>query len=64
MYVHTVETDDYLYIQYGSYYCRNDKLCGLEVPFVGARDHDWESIYVYLEKPHDNYIPAYITYFK
>jgi len=36
MYVHTIETDDYLYIQYGSYYSRNDKLCGLEVPFVGA----------------------------
>ena len=62
-YVHTVETEDHLCIQYWFYYCRDDKLWGLEIPF-GAHDHDWESVYVYLEKQNDDYIPAYVFYFR
>jgi len=64
IYVHTVETEDYLCIQYWSYYSRDDKTWGIEFPFIGAHDHDWESIYVYLEKQDDDYIPAFITYFR
>ena len=64
MYVHTVESENYLCIQYWTYYCRDDKLWGLEVPLAGAHDHDWESVYVYLEKQNGNYTPAFITYFR
>ena len=64
VYVHTVETEDYLCIQYWFYYCRDDELWGTQYQLFGAYDHDWESVYVYLEKQDDDYIPAFITYFK
>ena len=63
-YVHIVQGNwqerEYLVIEYWFYYVRDDKIWGQ----IGAHDHDWESIYVFLEKENGNYIPSYISYFK
>jgi archaellum component FlaG (FlaF/FlaG flagellin family) len=63
-FVHMVQGNwqekEYLVIEYWFYYVRDDKLWG----WVGAHDHDWESIYVFLEKENGDYVPSYISYFK
>jgi len=63
-YVHTVETENSLCIQYWFYYCRDNKIWNIEIPFIGAHDHDWESVFVYLQKQNETYSPAFITYFR
>jgi len=64
VYVNTLENEDYLCIQYWLYYCRDDKLWGVDIPLIGAHDHDWESVYVYLERQGESYNPAFVTYFR
>ena len=67
-YVHTVQgywdQKEYLVIEYWFYYARDNKLWGIEFPWIGPHDHDWESIYLFLEKEGDGYVPSKIAYFK
>jgi hypothetical protein len=54
-----VESKEYLAIEYWFYYVRDAK------PPVGLpHDHDWESVYVFLERSGSEYVPSSITYFR
>lgn len=74
VYVHTVEgsyeeylggpKEDFLVIEYWLYYVRDSKAFNHEVPVIGAHDHDWESVYVFLKKSGGKFIPSYATYFR
>ena len=70
-YVHTCEctinTTDYLVIQYWFYYCKDGgvisiKLNEEELELVG-HDHDWESIFVFCTRSEEKYTPRMATYF-
>lgn len=62
-YVHTTEisrgNEDYLVLEYWFYYAKDTKFW--DTGFLGAHDHDWESVYIYLDK--SDYSPEFITYF-
>jgi len=68
VYVHTVEgfweEKEYLVIEYWFYFAKDDKLWGVDFPFIGPHDHDWESVYLFLEKQEDGYTPSKIAYYK
>jgi len=71
VYVHTEEGfwqgKEYLVIEYWFYYVRDSKVLDIEVPLCPpmlAHDHDWESVYVFLEKIGTDYVPSTVTYFK
>jgi len=57
-YVHSTEIqrndEDYLVLEYWFYYAEDTKT-------LWPHHHDWESLYVYLNK--DDHSPAYVTYF-
>jgi len=55
---------DFLVVQYWFYYCRDNKFWGIDIPLIGAHDHDWESVYVWFVKEDNDYVPDRITYFK
>jgi len=51
----------FLVIQYWFYYAKDPKMW--EEPFLGSHDHDWESIYIFLEKKEPEPEPQYVAYF-
>jgi len=55
------EDKEFWVIEYWFYYVRDSKLWDVDVPFIGAHEHDWESLYVFLQK--EDLSPVYITYF-
>lgn len=71
LYVHTTEGSwgwsgkekDYLCIEYWLYYAKDNKFGGWENSLIGAHDHDWESVYVFLKKVGTEYTPDYVAYF-
>jgi len=71
VYVHTSEFHssdgkDYLCIEYWFYYVRDDGIkinVGDYEVIIGGHDHDWESVFVFLEKTGTEYNPAYAAYF-
>jgi len=70
-YVHTTECswddEDYFVVEYWFYYARDDGVIPFEVgdKKIGFldHDHDWESVYVFLEKTETSYIPTWVMYF-
>jgi len=52
---------DWIVIEYWFYYVRDNKLW--DIPILGAHDHDWESVYVFLEKKEPEPEPRYVIYF-
>lgn len=74
IYIHTVEFDstvylgkEFLAIEYWLYYTRDDGTTLIEIEddevVLGQHDHDWESVFVLLEKTNNQYSPAYVAYF-
>lgn len=75
VYVHTVEgrwrdwskpslepiVNDYLVIQYWFYYTKDPKMW--EIPILGTHDHDWESVFIFLEKKDLEPEPEWVVYF-
>lgn len=52
---------DYLVIEYWFYYVRDSKIWNVEAPYLGAHNHDWESVYVFIDR--SDCSPKFITYF-
>jgi parallel beta-helix repeat protein len=72
-YIHTVEchwppdNKDYLVIEYWFYYARDNgvitfKTDDKQLDFFD-HNHDWESVYIFLEKTDTSYVPAWVMYF-